>query len=125
MILDFRCCLLGFLLLLLLNLFSYIYVKFSKDLSAQLIDLFILSISHSAHIYTQTHKMASIISSRHFQIAFIMCAAISTLLHRLCSAEVFTALSEMEELLETEVVLINNLEAYVAAQEHKLNYLRR
>lgn len=31
----------------------------------------------------------------------------------------------MEELLETEAVLINNLEAYVAAQEHKLNYLRR
>lgn len=64
--------------------------------------------------------MASIISSRQFQIAFIICAA-----YRLCSAEVFTALSEMEELLETEVVLINNLEAYVAAQEHKLNYLRR
>lgn len=31
----------------------------------------------------------------------------------------------MEELLETEAVLITNLEAYVASQEHKLNYLRR
>lgn len=40
-------------------------------------------------------------------------------------AEVYTALSDMEELLETETVLINNLEAYVSAQENKLNYLRR
>lgn len=69
--------------------------------------------------------MTTLISSRQFQIAFIICAAISTLLHRLCSAEVFTALSDMEELLETEAVLINNLESYVAAQEQKLNYLRR
>lgn len=44
---------------------------------------------------------------------------------RFCAAEVFTALTEMEDLLDTEAVLINNLEAYVEAQEKKLNFLRR
>lgn len=44
---------------------------------------------------------------------------------RLSTAEVFTALTEMEELFETEAVLINNLESYIDAQEQKLNYLRR
>lgn len=67
--------------------------------------------------------MTSPISNRRFQLAFVIFVALST--HRLCKAEVFTALSDMEELLETEAMLINNLEAYVAAQEHKLNYLRR
>lgn len=42
-----------------------------------------------------------------------------------CTAEVFTALAEMEELLDTEAVLIANLISYVDAQEDKLNYLRR
>lgn len=42
-----------------------------------------------------------------------------------CSAELFTALVEMEELLETEAVLITNLESYIDAQEEKLIYLRR
>lgn len=63
------------------------------------------------------------INNRQFQIAFVILVAFST--HRLCKAEVFTALSDMEELLETEAVLITNLEAYVATQENKLNYLRR
>lgn len=40
-------------------------------------------------------------------------------------AEVYTALSEMEELLETEAVLINNLESYIAAYEEKLSFLKR
>lgn len=44
---------------------------------------------------------------------------------KLCTAEVYTALAEMEELLETEAVLIGNLEAYIDAQEEKLLYLRR
>lgn len=38
--------------------------------------------------------------------------------------EVFTALSEMEELLETESVLINNLEGYLVVQERKIDYLK-
>lgn len=42
-----------------------------------------------------------------------------------CTAEVFTALAEMEELLDTEAVLIANLISYVDAQEEKLSYLRR
>lgn len=42
-----------------------------------------------------------------------------------CVAELFTALVELEELLETEAVLITNLEAYVEAQDDKLSYLRR
>lgn len=42
-----------------------------------------------------------------------------------CTAEVFTALAEMEELLDTEAVLIANLVSYVDAQEEKLSYLRR
>lgn len=43
----------------------------------------------------------------------------------LSAAEVFTALTDMEELFETEAVLINNLELYIRAQEQKLDYLRR
>lgn len=62
-------------------------------------------------------------SSRRYQITFIVFIAIAT--QRFCTAEVFTAMSDMEELLETEAVLINNLEAYVAAHETKLNYLKR
>lgn len=67
--------------------------------------------------------MSFAISNRRIQIAFVLFVALS--MQQLCQAEVFTALAEMEELLETEAVLINNLEAYVAAQENKLNYLRR
>lgn len=37
----------------------------------------------------------------------------------------FTALAEMEALLETENVLINNLEGFIQAQEERLEYLRR
>ncbi|XP_017076371.2 prolyl 4-hydroxylase subunit alpha-1 [Drosophila eugracilis] len=40
------------------------------------------------------------------------------------SGEVFTALAEMEELLETESVLITNLEGYIRVQENKLNFLK-
>lgn len=42
-----------------------------------------------------------------------------------CSAEVFTSISEMEELLESHGVIINNLEAYVAAHESNLDYIKR
>ncbi|XP_043654748.1 prolyl 4-hydroxylase subunit alpha-1 [Drosophila teissieri] len=38
--------------------------------------------------------------------------------------EVYTALAEMEELLETESVLITNLEGYIRVQEDKLNFLK-
>lgn len=39
--------------------------------------------------------------------------------------EVYTALAEMEELLETESVLITNLEGYIRVQENKLNFLKK
>lgn len=67
--------------------------------------------------------MTRTVSNRRIQIALLIFVAIAT--HRLCTAEVFTAMAEMEELLETEAVLINNLEAYVEAHEYKLNYLKR
>ncbi|KAH8363391.1 hypothetical protein KR084_009467 [Drosophila pseudotakahashii] len=40
------------------------------------------------------------------------------------NGEVYTALAEMEELLETESALITNLEGYIRAQENKLNFLK-
>ncbi|EDV91421.1 GH14087 [Drosophila grimshawi] len=40
------------------------------------------------------------------------------------SGELYTALAEMEELLETESVLISNLEGYLRVQEDKLTYLK-
>lgn len=42
----------------------------------------------------------------------------------LCRAELYTALAEMEELLDTETVLIVNLEAYISAHEQRLQFLR-
>jgi len=41
------------------------------------------------------------------------------------NGEVYTALAEMEELLETESVLITNLEGYIRVQENKLNFLKK
>nr|CAD7202878.1 unnamed protein product [Timema douglasi] len=40
------------------------------------------------------------------------------------NSEVYTALVEMEELLETEAVLMRTLEDYITAQEDRLNQLR-
>ena len=40
------------------------------------------------------------------------------------NSELFTALVEMEDLLETEAVLITNLENYIQVQEEKLDFLR-
>lgn len=47
------------------------------------------------------------------------------IISRPCLAELFTAVTDMEGMLDTETVLINNLESYVEAQEEQLNYLRR
>lgn len=46
-------------------------------------------------------------------------------LFHVAGGEVFTALAEMEELLETEAVLVSNLESYIVAQEEKIDFLRR
>ncbi|BFF93066.1 prolyl 4-hydroxylase subunit alpha-1-like [Drosophila madeirensis] len=40
------------------------------------------------------------------------------------NGELYTALAEMEELLETESVLITNLEGYIRVQEDKLSFLK-
>ncbi|EDW39345.1 GL13460 [Drosophila persimilis] len=40
------------------------------------------------------------------------------------NGELYTALAEMEELLETESVLITNLEGYIRVQEDKLSLLK-
>ena len=40
-------------------------------------------------------------------------------------AELYTALADMEELLETEAVLIDTLHGYITAQEQRLATLRR
>lgn len=40
-------------------------------------------------------------------------------------SEVYTALVEMEELLETEAVLISNLHKYIQAQQEKLVFLKK
>lgn len=47
------------------------------------------------------------------------------LLIGLSNCEFYTALADLEELLETEAVLINTLEQYINAQEVKLNLLRK
>lgn len=40
-------------------------------------------------------------------------------------AELYTCLADMEELLETEALLMGTLEGYIQAQEEKLHVLRR
>lgn len=40
-------------------------------------------------------------------------------------AELYTALVDMEELLETEAVLIDTLHGFISAQEQRLATLRR
>lgn len=40
-------------------------------------------------------------------------------------SEVFSALVEMEELIETESYLISNLETYISAQQQKLDSLKK
>lgn len=39
--------------------------------------------------------------------------------------ELFTSLADMEQVFETESVLINNLNLYISVQENKLEFLRR
>lgn len=55
-----------------------------------------------------------------FSLALIWLANIN-----LVQTELFTALADMEELLETEAVLITNLENYIQMQEAKLEFFKR
>ncbi|KAG7202165.1 hypothetical protein KM043_015847 [Ampulex compressa] len=54
-------------------------------------------------------------------IAFL----ISATMLRCGVGELYTALADMEELLETEAVLIDTLNGYIKAQEQRLATLRR
>ena len=56
----------------------------------------------------------------HISLAFSLMFLISN-----ANSEVFTALADLEDLLDTEGVLINSLENYVKAEEQKLDLLRR
>jgi prolyl 4-hydroxylase len=42
----------------------------------------------------------------------------------LVTTELYTAVAEMEELLETEALLINNLDNYISVTQKKLEYLK-
>ncbi|XP_055848271.1 prolyl 4-hydroxylase subunit alpha-1-like [Episyrphus balteatus] len=72
------------------------------------------------HINYQRHTCCSRTLWSILRIAFI----ISALTLQVTRTEVFTALAEMEELLETESVLLSNLVGYIGVQQHKLNYLK-
>lgn len=59
-----------------------------------------------------------------FSLLTILCA-ISSLVVTPCQGELYTALVDMEQLLETEAVLINTLDGYIETQERKLRHLKR
>lgn len=59
-------------------------------------------------------------------IAVVVLISITgTWLQNGCVAELYTALADMEELLETEAVLIDTLNGYIKAQEERLATLRK
>lgn len=66
--------------------------------------------------------MNGFILNCHFVVA-VLCGAMM-LVGQGVNSELFTALVEMEDLLETEAVLITNLENYIQVQEEKLDFLR-
>lgn len=59
------------------------------------------------------------------QRIFYVIAAIGVLAIRTGNAEIYTALADMEELLETESVLIDTLHGFIQAQEERLATLKR
>lgn len=82
------------------------------------------SVNHILFYFSFTaDKMTLGLNNGQFQIALAVFFAIA--MHQFCTSDVFTAMTDMEELLEAEAVLINNLEAYITAHEAKLNYLKR
>lgn len=59
------------------------------------------------------------------QIALVAISLSIMFVIQMGNCEVYTAIAEMEELLETEAVIISNLESYILAQQEKLNFLRK
>ncbi|CAD6992270.1 unnamed protein product [Ceratitis capitata] len=64
------------------------------------------------------------LSAAHISRLLSVCFVICVLSIRNTKCEVYTALAEMEELLETESVLITNLDGYLKVQQQKLDYLK-
>lgn len=54
-------------------------------------------------------------------VALPLCLALCTPLQ----GEVYTALSELEELLDTESVLLKTLHQYISDQEHRIAVLKK
>lgn len=57
-------------------------------------------------------------------VVAVLCGAIM-LINQGVHSEMFTALVEMEDLMDTETVLITNLDLYIQAQDDKLAFLRK
>lgn len=55
---------------------------------------------------------------------FVIALCLSILI-QFSNGEVYTALADLEEILETESILISALKHYIRAEEQKLNLLRR
>lgn len=60
-------------------------------------------------------------------VPYLLCTIITVFIlpHNEVQSEVYTALVEMEELLETEAVLISNLNKYIDIQQEKLDFLKK
>lgn len=67
--------------------------------------------------------MAGVTVTKWQCIVAVLCGAV-VLISQGVNSELFTALVEMEDLLDTEAVLITNLELYIKVQQEKLEYLR-
>lgn len=58
-------------------------------------------------------------------ISVCLVALLATFGVKLARSEVFSALVEIEGLIETEAYLIRNLEGYINAQQQKLDILKK
>lgn len=63
----------------------------------------------------------------HFNKFNLLTMVFITLLYHmeLIGGEVFTAISDLEELLVTETKFLNNLDAYIGYEETKIDFLKR
>lgn len=66
--------------------------------------------------------MVTIFANTKFMILF---GFFSLLAVQLSEADFFTAVADMEVLIETQAILIANLESYIEKQEETLNFIRK
>uniref|UniRef100_A0A161N0P5 procollagen-proline 4-dioxygenase n=1 Tax=Triatoma infestans TaxID=30076 RepID=A0A161N0P5_TRIIF len=57
--------------------------------------------------------------------AWLACTLLACACMQNCFAELYTALADLEELLDTEAVFLQTLESYITQQESRLNLLKR